>query len=134
MSKLAKGEFTVSLQPLEFEGVDEAARLGRMSIDKRIIGDLVATTQGQMLTAMGGEKGSAVYVAVERVTGTLEGRSGSFALYHTGVMDRGAQSLSVKVVPDSGDGGLTGIAGDFRIIIESGKHFYEFSYTLPQGE
>lgn len=134
MSRIAKGEFTVSLEPLELEGADAAARLGRMGIDKRIAGDLVATTRGQMITAMGEVQGSAAYAAVERVSGTLAGREGSFALYHLGVMDRGAPSLSVKVVPDSGTGGLAGIAGDFRIVIENGKHLYEFTYSLPGDE
>ncbi|MFT4197544.1 MAG: DUF3224 domain-containing protein [Pseudoxanthomonas sp.] len=134
MSRIAKGEFTVALEPLEFEGVDAVAGLGRMGIDKRIAGDLVATTRGQMLTAMGQVQGSAVYVAVERVTGMLDGRAGSFALYHLGVMDRGAPTLSVKVVPDSGTGELHGIVGDFRIVIDGGKHFYEFAYSLPEGD
>lgn len=134
MSRIAKGEFTVSLEPLELEGADAAARLGRMGIDKRIAGDLVATTRGQRITAMGEVQGSAAYAAVERVSGTLAGREGSFALYHLGVMDRGAPSLSVKVVPDSGTGGLAGIAGDFRIVIENGKHLYEFTYSLPGDE
>ena len=134
LSRIAKGEFTVTLKPLEFEGVDAAAKLGRMSIDKRIAGDLVATTQGQMLTTTTDVQGSAVYVAVERVTGTLDGRQGSFALHHRGVMDRGQASLSVSVVPDSGTGELAGIAGDFRIILEGGRHVYEFDYTLPEAE
>ncbi len=134
MSRVAKGEFTVSLKPLEFENADPAARLGRMGIDKQITGDLVATTPGQMITAMGEAQGSGVYTAVERVTGTLDGREGSFALYHVGTMVRGEPELSVKVVPDSGTDGLVGIAGDFRIVIENGKHRYEFAYSLPGGE
>lgn len=134
MSKIAKGEFTVSLKPLEFEGADAVAKLGRMGIDKQIIGDLVATTQGQMITAMGETQGSGVYTAVERVAGTLEGRQGSFALYHVGTMVRGVPGLSVKVVPDSGTGELAGISGDFKIVIEDGKHLYEFAYLLPSGE
>lgn len=134
VSKVAKGEFTVAMKPLEFEGVDASAKLGRMSLDKRISGDLVATAQGQMLTATTEVPGSAVYVAVERVTGTLDGRQGSFALHHRGVMDRGRPSLSVAVVPDSGTGELAGIAGDFRILLEGGRHAYEFEYTLPEAE
>lgn len=134
MSKLAKGEFTVALEPLALEGVDAGDKRGRMSIDKQITGDLVATTRGQMLTAMTEVQGSAVYVAVERVTGTLDGRTGSFVLHHRGVMDRGAQSLSVAVVPDSGTGELVGISGDFRIIFEGGKHLYEFAWSLPGAD
>ena len=75
-----------------------------------------------------------MYVAVERVTGTLDGRQGSFVLHHRGVMDRGQPNLSVAVVPDSGTGELAGIAGDFRIILEGGRHVYEFDYTLPEAE
>lgn len=134
MTRIAKGEFTVKLQTLAFEGAEAAARLGRMGIDKQIVGDLQASTRGQMLTAMGEVAGSAVYVAVERVTGTLHGRRGSFALYHQGVMERGTPRQSVKVAPGSGTGELEGIAGDFRIIIEGGRHAYEFTYTLPDGD
>lgn len=133
MTGQAQGGFTVAMRPLELEGADNARR-GRMVIDKRITGDLVATTRGQMLTAMTGVEGSAVYVAVEEVTGTLAGRSGSFMLHHRGVMARGAQELSVLVVPDSGTGELTGIAGEFRIRVVDGGHHYTFSYSLPGGE
>jgi hypothetical protein len=103
-----------------------------MSIDKSITGDLVATTTGQMLSAMTEVKGSAGYVAIERVDGVLDGRRGTFVLQHTGTMNRGAQSHSVTVVPDSGTGELAGLAGEFRIIIADGRHSYEFSYSLPQ--
>lgn len=134
MSKIAKGQFTVAIRPLELEGADEGDKRGRMSIDKQIAGDLVATTRGQMLTAMTDVQGSAVYVAIEQVTGTLDGRQGAFVLYHRGVMDRGRQSLSISVVPDSGTGGLAGISGDFRIVVDDGRHFYEFDYSLPGGD
>ncbi len=134
VSRVAKGEFTVAMKPLELEGIDASAKLGRMGLDKQVSGDLVATTQGQMLTAVTDVQGSAVYVAVERVTGTLDGRQGSFVLHHRGVMDRGQPNLSIAVVPDSGTGELAGIAGDFRIIIEGGKHAYEFEYSLPESE
>jgi Protein of unknown function (DUF3224) len=131
MSQVAKGEFTVSLQPLTFEGVDAEAQLGRMSIDKQITGDLVAITKGQMLSAMTNTKGSAGYVAIERVSGTLNGRRGTFVLQHTAFMNRGKPSLSIVVVPDSGTSELVGLSGDFKIIIEGGKHSYEFTYSLP---
>jgi len=134
VSKVAKGEFTVAIEPLELEGAGANDGRGRMGIGKQITGDLVATTRGQMLTAMTDVQGSAAYVAIEEVTGVLDGRQGSFVLHHRGVMDRGAQSLSVAVVPDSGTGGLAGIAGEFRILIESGKHFYEFAYSLPDKD
>jgi hypothetical protein len=131
MQHVAKGEFEVRLQPLEVEGQAEGGALGRMSIDKTLSGDLVATTRGQMLSAFGGVKGSAGYVAIELVTGTLHGRAGSFVLQHTGSMNRGTPSLSVSVVPDSGTGELAGLTGNFNIIIADGRHSYEFSYGLP---
>ena len=122
MNAIAKGTFTVKLAPLVFEGQAAASKLGRMSIDKQITGDLVATTQGQMLSAMTETRGSAGYVALERVDGSLHGRQGSFVLQHTGTMNRGSPVLSVTVVPDSGSGGLTGLIGDFTIIVADGKH------------
>lgn len=131
MKKVARGTFVVDLQPLTFEGQAESSELGRMSIDKQISGDLVATTSGQMLTAMTATQGSAGYVALERVDGTLHGRKGSFVLQHTGTMNRGAPSLSVTVVPDSGTGELEGLEGSFEITVADGKHSYELTYSLP---
>ena len=131
MSYIAKGTFQVKLLPLPFEDQPQGSKLGRMSIDKEITGDLVATTKGQMLSAFGEEKGSAGYVAIERVEGALQGRTGSFVLQHNGTMNRGSPSLLVTVVPDSGTGALVGLAGEFKIIIAEGKHSYEFEYTLP---
>jgi hypothetical protein len=84
-----------------------------------------------MLSAMGNVQGSAGYVAIERVTGTLHGKRGSFVLQHTGTMDRGAPSLSIHVVPDSGTEELVGLTGSMQIQIEQGKHFYTFDYSLP---
>jgi Protein of unknown function (DUF3224) len=129
MTRIATGEFVVKLLPLGLDGQD--SKFGRMSIDKTISGGLVATTVGQMLTAMTDVKGSAGYVAIERVDGVLDGKKGSFALQHTGTMNRGAPSLSVTVVPDSGTDELVGLSGEFKIIIAGGKHSYEFKYTLP---
>jgi hypothetical protein len=105
-----------------------------MSIDKSISGDLVATTTGQMLSAMTEIKGSAGYVAIERVDGVLDGRKGTFVLQHSGTMNRGAPGLSVMVVPDSGTGELAGLAGEFKILIAEGRHSYEFSYSLPKPQ
>lgn len=133
MSHQARGTFQVTLVPLAFEAAEAEWRLGRMSIDKQIEGDLIATTKGQMLSAMTGTKGSAGYVAIERVTGTLHGMQGSFVLQHTGLMNRGTPFLSVVVVPDSGTDELVGLEGEFRIIIEGGTHRYEFDYRLPPG-
>jgi hypothetical protein len=86
-----------------------------------------------MLTAGTDVKGSAGYVAIERVTGTLHGRTGAFVLQHTGTMSRGTYQLSVTVVPDSGTGQLLGLAGKFNITIADGKHSYDFAYTLPEA-
>lgn len=133
MTQLAKGSFEVDLQPLPFEGADPQWKLGRMSIDKTFSGDLVATSKGQMVSAMTETKGSAGYAAIERVTGKLHDREGTFVLQHSGLMNRGAQSLSVVVVPDSGTGELVGLEGDFKIIIEGGRHSYEFTYRLPDA-
>ena len=130
MNRIAKGSFSVALQPLIFEGADAESRLGRRSIDKQISGDLVATTQGQMLSAMTGTQGSAGYVAIERVTGVLDGKRGAFVLQHTGLMNRGIPSLSVVVVPDSGTDELAGLSGEFKIDIVDGKHLYEFTYRF----
>ena len=124
----AAGTFEVSLVPL----TPPDAVPGRMSIDKQFHGDLEATSKGEMLAAMGAVKGSAGYVAMEKVTGTLHGRSGTFVLQHTGLMTRGTPSLSVIVVPDSGTGDLAGLAGTLNIIIEDGKHSYEFEYELTR--
>jgi hypothetical protein len=129
MTRIANGEFVVKLLPLGLDGQD--SKFGRMSIDKTISGGLVATTVGQMLTAMTDVKGSAGYVAIEKVDGVLDGKKGSFALQHAGTMNRGAPSLLVTVVPDSGTDELIGLAGEFKIIIAGGKHSYEFKYTLP---
>jgi hypothetical protein len=131
MSDIARGEFVVKLLPLAFEGQANGSKMGRMSIDKTITGDLVATTKGQMLSAMTEVKGSAGYVAIESVEGALKGKKGTFVLQHTGTMNQGHPSLSVTVVPDSGTDELVGLAGQFNIVIASGRHSYEFTYTLP---
>ncbi len=115
---------------MKFEGADPRWKLGRMSINKEITGDLVATTSGQMISAMTDTEGSAGYVAIERVDGALKGRAGSFVLQHTGLSNRGRQSLSIVVVPDSGTGELSGLEGEFRVITGSGGHSYEFTYRL----
>jgi predicted flavoprotein YhiN len=120
----ASGTFEVKLTP------QESATIGRMSIDKQFHGDLEATSKGEMLSAMTDVKGSAGYVAIERVTGTLHGRSGSFVLQHSGTMTRGEPQLSVTVVPDSGTDELAGLAGTLTIRIADKQHFYEFDYTL----
>jgi hypothetical protein len=127
----ATGRFEVAMKPLASADVAGAASLGRMSLDKQFSGDLIATGQGEMLTAVTPTKGSAGYVAIERVTGTLHGRAGSFVFQHSGTMDRGAQQLSITVVPDSGTAELAGLAGRFTLQIVEGQHLYDFAYTLP---
>src|ERR1700674_4736268 len=129
MAAHASGPFEVKLNPQSDDKVGDPT-VGRMSIDKQFHGDLEATSKGQMLTAMTDVKGSAGYVAIERVTGTLHGRSGSFALQHSGTMTRGAPQLSITVVPDSGTGQLVGLAGKMGITIVDGKHSYDFEYTI----
>lgn len=127
----ARGSFEVDLTPQKGEGDPEDTSLGRMSIRKTFRGDLEATSEGQMLSAGTATQGSAGYVAIEKVSGTLEGHRGSFVLQHNGTMNRGAPALSVTVVPDSGTGELEGLVGSMKIIIEEGKHLYEFDYDIP---
>ena len=126
MTSHASGAFEVKLSP---QDTDDKA-LGRMSIDKQFHGDLEALSKGQMLTAGTEVKGSAAYVAIERISGTLHGRSGSFVLQHNGTLNRGAAQQSITVVPDSATGQLQGLAGTMTIRIADGKHFYDFEYTL----
>jgi Protein of unknown function (DUF3224) len=130
----AVGPFDVTMVPPQpaYDTVDEVA-LGRMTINKRFHGDLEATSTVEMMTAMTGVKGSAGYVAIERVTGTLQGRTGSFVLQHSGTMTRGEQHLAVSIVPDSGTGELKGIDGSMVINIVDGKHSYVLDYRLPEG-
>ncbi len=125
------GKFEVKLNPLDFsaEGSD-GINLGRMSIDKTFIGDLAGKSKGEMLTAITPVKGSAGYVAIEQVQGSLSGKTGSFVLQHFGIMDNGKDRLILEVVPDSGTGQLTGLSGKMLIIIREGNHFYEFEYEL----
>lgn len=127
----AKGEFEVEITPQPLAGPVEDAKLARMSIEKEFKGDLVGTGKGQMLTAGTDTKGSAVCVAIETVSATLAGRKGTFALHHRGIMTRGEPDLAVTVVPDSGTGELVGLTGTLQILIEEGKHRYDFEYSLP---
>jgi hypothetical protein len=124
--KNAHGDFEVNLASQSATD----APIGRMSIDKQFHGDLEATSKGEMLAFMTSVKGSAGYVAMEQITGTLNGRIGTFVLQHTGTMARGDQRQSVTVVPDSGTDELKGLAGKMTIIIANGKHSYDFDYEL----
>jgi hypothetical protein len=132
VTKQASGTFEVKLnaQPQDEKVGDPT--VGRMSIDKQFHGDLEGTGKGQMLVTGTEVQGSAGYVAMERVSGTLDGHKGTFALQHSGTMTRGAPQLSVTVVPDSGTGQLIGLAGKMTIDIVDGKHLYKFEYTLPE--
>ena len=130
MTTHASGTFDVKITPQKDDGIGDPT-IGRMSIDKQFHGDLEGTSLGQMLAAMTDVKDSAGYVAIERVKGVLKGRGGTFALQHTGTMDRGVPGLIVTVVPDSGTGQLAGIAGTMTIDIVDSRHLYAFDYTLP---
>jgi|SRR5688500_10116629 len=130
MTARARGTFEVKLTPQTPAG-DSA--LGRLAIDKQFHGDLEGVSRGEMLTAMTPVDGSAGYVAIERVSGALHGRKGSFVLQHSGTMTRGAAELVISVVPDSGTGELAGITGRMVITIADGKHSYELEYALPTG-
>ncbi|MEJ2415397.1 MAG: DUF3224 domain-containing protein [Exilibacterium sp.] len=125
------GKFDVALNPLDFYATGEdGVNFGRMSIDKTFHGELEASSKGEMLNAMTSTQGSAGYVAIEQVVGSLSGKKGSFVLQHFGTMNKGKDRLILEVVPDSGAGELSGLTGTMSINIESGQHCYEFEYEL----
>jgi hypothetical protein len=128
-SSTAQGTFEVKLTPRPAENLS-AAGLMAMTIDKQFRGDLEATSQGEMLSAGTAVKGSAGYVALEKVTGRLQGRNGSFVLQHSGTLNRGVPQLSISVVPDSGSGELIGLEGEMAIEIADGRHSYTFQFSL----
>jgi hypothetical protein len=130
MTTRAAGTFDVKLTPQTLADSTADSTLGRLAIDKQFHGDLEAASRGEMLSAGTAVKGSAGYVAIERVTGTLNGRTGSFVLQHTGTMNRGVPQLSVTVVPDSGTDDLAGLTGAMTIDITAGEHAYTFDYSL----
>jgi hypothetical protein len=132
--KKAIGTFDVKIGSLLQYNTAEDAKLARMSIDKQFHGDLLGTSQGEMLSAGTGTQGSAGYVTIERVTGTLHERRGSFVLQHNATMTRGVPYLNIVVVPDSGTEELTGLDGTMRIVIDKGKHSYEFQYSFSDGK
>jgi Protein of unknown function (DUF3224) len=130
------GTFDVKMQPQpapESTAPDLAPNttLARLLLDKRYHGELSASGQGQMLSAVTTTPGSAAYVAIEQVSGTLAGKAGSFVLQHTGLMNRGDKQLTITIVPDSGTGQLAGLQGQMDIRIVDGQHFYDLSYSLP---
>jgi len=129
----ARGDFVVTLTPQSTDEITGASTIARLAIDKQFTGDLIGVSKGEMLSAGTPIKGSAGYVAIERVVGALHGRTGTFVLQHSGTMTRGSPELTVSVVPDSGSGALTGLSGTMRIIIEGKRHSYEFDYTIGIG-
>ena len=134
MTTHASGTFNVKLTPqAPDDDRPESAAVGRLVIDKQFHGDLEATSKGQMLAVRTAVAGSAGYVAMEQVSGTLHGRNGTFALQHSGTMTRGTPTLTVSVVPDSGTGELAGLAGEMKIIVADGKHSYELQYQLSES-
>jgi hypothetical protein len=130
MANRASGTFEVKVIPQPAEDAVGDPGMSRLLLDKQFQGDLKGTSKGQMLAIGTAVEGSAGYVAIERVTGTLHARSGTFALQHSGTMTRGAPQLIISVVPDSGTNELVGIAGKMTINIVEGKHLYEFDYTF----
>ena len=134
MTMKAKGPFDVKVAPLALSDVAQDPSMGRMSIDKQYHGDLEGTGKGEMLTGGNPASGAGVYVAVERVSGTLGGKKGSFLVYHHATMVDGKPDLTITVAPKSGTDQLAGITGKMNIIFgEGGKHFYELDYTLPEA-
>jgi len=128
----ARGEFEVKLKPFAVEAAPDPS-FGHMAIDKQFHGDIEGSSKGEMM-ASNSPQGSGSYVALERVTATLRGRSGSFVLVHQGSMTRGADfKLNISVVPESGTGQLAGLSGQLTITITEGKHFYDFEYSLPDA-
>ena len=132
MSQRAAGAFDVKVTPQKPDTqIARAANLGRLTIDKRFHGDLEGISKGEMLATQTDTPGSAGYVAMERVTGTLKGRTGSFVLQHSATMTRGATKASIAVVPDSGTGELQGLSGTMTITVAGdGSHSYEFDYKI----
>lgn len=126
----ARGDFEVKLAALQPYNADPDAQFARMSLDKIFRGDLQAVSKGEMLSAGSPQNGSAGYVAIERVTGTLHGRKGSFSFQHHATMHRGVHQLEVIVVPGSGAGDLRGLSGTLAIVVADGKHSYDFEYEL----
>lgn len=131
MTQTASGTFSVETRPEPDSDLLDGVRLGRVQLAKRFHGDLEGEARGQMLTALTAVEGSAAYVAIERVCGSLHGRQGSFVLQHRGTMDHGRPSLSIRIVPDSGTGELAGITGSFELEIIKGEHHYTLHYRLP---
>ena len=133
MTTLATGTFEITRTPHPGYETPQGPIIGRMSFAKTFSGDLQATSTVEMLSAGTDVRGSAGYVAIECVKGTLGGRSGGFILQHFGTMNRGSAELLVAVIPDSGTGELAGLSGQMRIEIVETQHSYSFEYQLGAG-
>lgn len=133
----AVGTFEVKIEPVAGDAYANGESIARMTLDKVFHGDLEAVSKGLMLSGGAPSTGSAGYVAIERVTGTLGGKTGAFSLQHSGTMDRGTQALTVQVVPGSGSGELVGMSGRMTIEVGGGRHAFVFEYRLddvtPRG-
>lgn len=129
--KKISGIFEVKMQPetSSFIGTN-GVKIGRMILNKNYQGELNATSQGEMLSAVTATEGSAGYVAIEQVSGTLAGKSGGFVLQHSGLMNRGNSALTLQVIPDSGSGELEGLEGQMDIRIEDGVHYYDMVFAF----
>lgn len=128
MTQRASGSFEVKIEPIASEAFP------RLALKKQFHGDLEGTSAGEMMSVDGAVEGSGAYVAIERITGTLRGRAGSFALVHNGTMRRGGEfNMIIRVVPDSGTGELAGLTGTMEIVLEGRNHFYHLDYTLPES-
>lgn len=134
MSTRVSGSFSIIMTPAATPQHSGRTALARMLLEKVYTGDLAATASGEMLSAVTETKGAAGYVAIEAITGVLQGRQGSFVVRHAGTMADGKQELSIVIVPHSGTGQLEGIRGTMAIRIEAGQHFYDFDYTLPDAQ
>jgi uncharacterized protein DUF3224 len=135
MEKHAKGSFEVKMTPKPWSDNSDEHGFGRFMLDKQYHGDLEAAGVGQMLTAGNGAPGSSgAYVALEKITGSVDGRKGAFVVYHLGIMNRGVPELKLAIVPESGSGELQGIGGTITIAVADGKHSYDFAYTLATIE
>jgi len=133
MTTHARGTFDVTMTPQPPDDKTTVASVSRMSLDKQFRGDLDASSTGQMLAVGTAVEGSAGYVAMEQVAGTLHGHRGTFALQHSGTMTRGTLQLAITVVPDSGNADLVGLVGTLEIDSVDGQHTYDFAYTLPES-
>lgn len=134
MTGQASGTFEVKMKPLPNDEKVEGLTVGRLAIEKQFKGDLVGSSKAEMMASGPGADGSGGYVAVERISGALRGRSGEFTVLHLGTMRRGGDfNITITVVPDSGTGQLVGLTGKMAILIEGAKHSYELDYTLPDN-